>query len=282
MIGEEKLKAAKAKVDALRAARAGLPPPADQPVALPLVYKGHDVSIMVQPEYRALVVAMPLVTMLFGKKKDPAVDARDLHKALGVGRDYSSWLKGALERFPMVEGVDFATVRIDPTDQSNWQAIKENAGKVPTITYFTPRMAARIATMTKGEVGDMVFNYMYAITDAASDAVVKRYKEGAQAAERKFLEADAIATQAAISAGYRSGTHALLAFNDNERSKRHQRAEKAATGAALIMWEQSTTARRHALAGHLPQALEALNEVEQTFGSYTDMARGTPPWSDEQ
>ncbi len=37
-----------------------------------------------------------------------AVSARELHKFLGVGRDFSNWIKDRIEKFDFVEDVDFS------------------------------------------------------------------------------------------------------------------------------------------------------------------------------
>jgi hypothetical protein len=55
----------------------------------------------------------------------PGVDARDLHGRLGVGRDFSNWIKDRIEKYELVEGKDYETCspnlgsRIDETFSPN-------------------------------------------------------------------------------------------------------------------------------------------------------------------
>jgi anti-repressor protein len=37
------------------------------------------------------------------------VSARDLHRGLQVGKDFSTWIKGRIDRYGFVEGIDFVT-----------------------------------------------------------------------------------------------------------------------------------------------------------------------------
>ena len=37
------------------------------------------------------------------------VDARELHELLGVGRDFSNWIKTRIEKYEFAEGIDFIT-----------------------------------------------------------------------------------------------------------------------------------------------------------------------------
>ncbi|MDR2194716.1 MAG: antA/AntB antirepressor family protein [Treponema sp.] len=36
-----------------------------------------------------------------------AVNARDLHASLGVGRDFSTWIKDRIEKYGFTEGSDY-------------------------------------------------------------------------------------------------------------------------------------------------------------------------------
>lgn len=43
------------------------------------------------------------------------VNARELHGFLGVGRDYTSWIKGRIEKYGFEEGVDFCSFLSEST-----------------------------------------------------------------------------------------------------------------------------------------------------------------------
>lgn len=46
------------------------------------------------------------------------INARDLHRGLGVGRDFSNWIKGRIDRGQFQEGVDFVA-ELDSPNPAN-------------------------------------------------------------------------------------------------------------------------------------------------------------------
>jgi phage anti-repressor protein len=56
--------------------------------------------------------ALPLLETLFGDEAALSVDARELHAALAVRKDFTNWIKNQLERGQWVEGRDFAALQI--------------------------------------------------------------------------------------------------------------------------------------------------------------------------
>lgn len=46
--------------------------------------------------------------------KDGRVSARELHKVLGVGRDFTTWIKGRIEKYGFIELRDFTIVSLTP------------------------------------------------------------------------------------------------------------------------------------------------------------------------
>lgn len=53
---------------------------------------------------------IPVISGVIGSQKTSTVSARALHKALGVGRDFTSWIKGRIKRYGFIEGVDYIVV----------------------------------------------------------------------------------------------------------------------------------------------------------------------------
>ncbi|EFH9928944.1 antA/AntB antirepressor family protein [Escherichia coli] len=67
----------------------------------------------VQPEelsqqYFAAII--PVSPGIIGGYETGIVSARALHKALGVGRDFTTWIKGRIEEYGFKKGVDFEVV----------------------------------------------------------------------------------------------------------------------------------------------------------------------------
>lgn len=53
-----------------------------------------------------------------------AVNARELHEKLGVGRDFSNWIKSRIEKYDFVEGTDFVVAKIGERESSGFQPIE--------------------------------------------------------------------------------------------------------------------------------------------------------------
>ena len=53
---------------------------------------------------------IPVSPGIIGRYETGVVSARALHKALGVGRDFTTWIKGRIEEYGFKKGVDFEVV----------------------------------------------------------------------------------------------------------------------------------------------------------------------------
>ena len=75
------------------------------------------------------------------------VDARALHEALGVGRDFSTWIREAVERFGLVVGQDYVTAQGLRTPESGSAKARE---QVSTDYALSLPAAKLIAISTRG------------------------------------------------------------------------------------------------------------------------------------
>lgn len=83
-----------------------------------------------------------------------AVSAKELHKLLGVGRDFSTWIKNRLETLGSIENEDYILVSLIPQNGGS------RGGDRRSKDYFiTLDTAKHIAMMEKNEVGKQVRNY---------------------------------------------------------------------------------------------------------------------------
>lgn len=84
------------------------------------------------------------------------VNARELHRELGVGRDFSTWIKSRLETLGSVEGEDYITL----TSEVLLPKSGEQRGGHNRLEYFvTLDIAKHLAMMEKNEVGKKVREY---------------------------------------------------------------------------------------------------------------------------
>jgi phage anti-repressor protein len=79
------------------------------------------------------------------------INARDLHRGLGVGRDFSAWIKGRIERGQFVEDRDYVIERVAAGTIRQNGRIEENqpvSGGMPATEYhLSLDMAKHLALM---------------------------------------------------------------------------------------------------------------------------------------
>jgi phage anti-repressor protein len=77
------------------------------------------------------------------------VSARDLHAALGVGRDFSTWIKDRIEKYGFIEEADFSP------------DLGKSAGGRPAVEYWLSLgMAKELAMVENNEKGRAVRLYL--------------------------------------------------------------------------------------------------------------------------
>jgi phage anti-repressor protein len=90
-----------------------------------------------------------------------AVNARDLHKALEVGRDFSNWIKGRIEEYSFVEGEDF---HLDSPKLANQDA--GWGGDRRSINYLlSVDMAKEIAIVENNDIGRRIRRYLIKVEE---------------------------------------------------------------------------------------------------------------------
>lgn len=177
---------------------------------------------------------IPIFTRPIGDSIN-AVDARELHRALEVRRDFSNWIKSRITELDLVEGVDFVVIPRSPNPANG-----ETSGFRTAVDYvLTLDTAKHIAMAERNEKGR-----------AARDYFIK--------AERRLRE---IATSAPI--------HRLLdprpstwenTFGDLQRALWKFYGDGTAyTGSPSQLWWANAEVYRLVLAVEAYAALRALN-----------------------
>jgi len=109
---------------------------------------GGDAAMLMPSGADGLV---PVFMAEIGGTLRPAVDARALHRFLGVKRDFSAWLKKRMAQYGFVEGLDFLLLQME--DQ-------KNVGFQTKIDYhLSLDMAKELAMVEKNAQGRAVRRY---------------------------------------------------------------------------------------------------------------------------
>jgi anti-repressor protein len=90
------------------------------------------------------------------------VNARDLHSALGIGRDFSTWIKDRIEKYGFLEGRDYQ--KLDSPElgnQAGWGGDRRSVNYLLTLST-----AKEIAVVENNEKGREIRHYLITIEEA--------------------------------------------------------------------------------------------------------------------
>lgn len=94
-----------------------------------------------------------------------AVNARDLHRALGSGTDYSDWIRRRITRYQFIENVDYTSfLKIEK---------RANGGTTLKEYVLTIDMAKELAMIENTDKGRQVRRYFIAMEKVAYAAIVQ-------------------------------------------------------------------------------------------------------------
>ncbi|ACZ77244.1 AntA/AntB antirepressor domain protein [Dickeya parazeae Ech586] len=115
---------------------------------------------------------IPVISGRIGERETNIVSAKSLHIALGVGRFFANWIKGRVEEYGFVEGVDFIT--FDSPELVNQSANYEQL--LPKRAVITKR-------------GRPEKDYVLSLNMAKELAMVERNEQG-RAVRRYFIQCE--------------------------------------------------------------------------------------------
>ena len=107
--------------------------------ALAVVPRQSDEDLEKQIE-----AALPLLQALFGDETILSVNARDLHTALGVNKDFTDWIKNQLKRGRWVEGRDFAALHFQGENPMGGRPSAEYALSLDVAKHITAMSHCRL------------------------------------------------------------------------------------------------------------------------------------------
>lgn len=95
---------------------------------------------------------VPVFTGTLAGYDTPLCNARDLHAAIGVGRDFATWIKQRIAEYGFVESEDFSPIRG-----------KSRGGRPSADYYLTLDMAKELAMVENNDRGRQVRRYFIQI-----------------------------------------------------------------------------------------------------------------------
>jgi len=93
-----------------------------------------------------------------------AVDARELHAFLEVGKDFSTWIRDRIEQYQFVQGMDYSPVSGNRADGL--------PGKQRTDYAISLDMAKELAMVERNEKGKQARLYFIDCERQAKDALI--------------------------------------------------------------------------------------------------------------
>jgi phage anti-repressor protein len=126
-----------------------------------------------------LATILPISDKEVGEDLKKTVNARNLHFALGVGKDFSTWIKDRIEKYGFVEDEDFVTIE----DLSSPNLASSKAGYQKQEGEFSPNLGKT----SKG--GRPLKEYHIAMDMAKELAMVENNAQG-RVVRRHFIECE--------------------------------------------------------------------------------------------
>ncbi|EAA4080455.1 antA/AntB antirepressor family protein [Salmonella enterica subsp. salamae] len=115
----------------------------------PVASQGANIS----DDFAAIV---PVISGQIGGRETNIASARALHTALGVGRDFTNWIKGRIDQYGFIAGTDFIRVENLSTPK---RASTKTRQQVEHDYLLSLNMAKELAMVERNEQGRAVRRY---------------------------------------------------------------------------------------------------------------------------
>lgn len=130
---------------------------------------------------KQIKAALPLLETLFGDEASLSVDARKLHAALAVRKDFTDWIKNQLQRGQWVEGRDFAALQT--------QGENPMGGRPSTEYALSLDVAKHIAMMSQCRLGFAAREYFIRVEREFRREMRERQEEQHRLSSRELVAA---------------------------------------------------------------------------------------------
>lgn len=103
--------------------------------------------------------------------EDFELDARTLHKYLGIGKDFSNWITGRIKKYDFVENIDFiksydtSVAKIGDANPSTLSKHQLSAYGIKTQYFLTVNMCKELCTIENNDLGKLARRYFILMED---------------------------------------------------------------------------------------------------------------------
>ena len=97
------------------------------------------------------------------------VNARDLHRELGVGREFAKWIKERISKYELIEDVDFITIvknddaRFSLEEIKSMSIQKRSSLGITTEYYLSIDASKQLAMVQNNELGKLARKYFLSV-----------------------------------------------------------------------------------------------------------------------
>ncbi|WP_336717568.1 antA/AntB antirepressor family protein [Asaia bogorensis] len=128
-----------------------------------------NANLPVPVEFSAIATICVATEGTIGGRKCLTVDCRALHAGLKVGKDFSTWIKGRIEKYEFTDGMDFET--FDDLSSPDLGSSKSRAQQTKEYRLTTD-MAKELAMIENNEMGRLARRYFLWVEQAVISAAL--------------------------------------------------------------------------------------------------------------
>lgn len=107
---------------------------------------------------------IPTVNGELAGQSQPLVNARELHSFLGIGKDFSTWIKDRIEKYGFTDGEDYSPILVSGKNQGLRRFVP---GSNKIEYHLSLDMAKELAMLENNERGRQARRYFIAMEKAA-------------------------------------------------------------------------------------------------------------------
>lgn len=134
----------------------------------------NDLKIITNNDFANIV---PVVSGQIGGRETGIASARELHSALGIGRDFTNWIKGRINQYGFITGADYIRVENLSTPK---RASAKTRQQIEHDYLLSLDMAKELAMVERNEQGRAVRRYFIQCEEAlhlSAPEVAARFRQ---------------------------------------------------------------------------------------------------------